>query len=235
MYNEEIRIAKSIPKLLSYLNNQPFKCELIFVDDGSTDKTSEVVDRLTTKAELGNISRQIISYQPNCGKGFAVKTGIMKSKGTQILLCDCDLSTPIEELEKLFGWSKNYNLVIGSRKSMDSKVLKSQSKVRVTMGKIYSYFSSLVLNIKIHDVTCGFKLLDSKAAKDIALKMTINRWSYDSELLKIAVMQGYTIKEVGITWINNESSRVNLSRDIVSSFFDVVQILVNSLLGKYEK
>lgn len=234
-FNEEKRIKKSIENISSYLMQKKIGSEIIFVDDGSTDQTKTIISRFLKKLRRNKlINSKLIAYPQNRGKGFAVKQGILKASGNYILLCDADLSTPITELNKLKKYTNKYDLVIGSRKQKDSTVVKAQSLTREFLGKTYSYLSKIVLGVDVNDFTCGFKLLEKNKAKVIASKMTIHRWGYDSELLKIASLLNYKIKEIGVVWKNNEKTKVKLSHDIFSSFYDLIKIFTNSILKKYD-
>jgi dolichyl-phosphate beta-glucosyltransferase len=177
---------------------------------------------------------KIISYGINRGKGYAVKQGIIHSTGENILICDADLSTPISELDKLLKYSGDYNLIIGSRKQRDAKVIKPQPFIRRNLGRAFSFLSKIILNVEATDFTCGFKLIKKEAAKKIASKMLIHRWVYDSELLKIAAIHNFKIKEVGILWRNDGRSKVRLMNDIPTSLFDLVNIVYNSYMKKYD-
>ena len=233
-YNEEKRISKSFDKIISYINHRGIPTELIFVNDGSTDKTYELLNLL--KKGLKNntlINIKIISYNKNKGKGYAIKEGFLNSSGKLLLICDADLSTPLVELSKLLKYIDNFDLVIGSRKQKDAKVIKRQSLIRTILGKSYSWISKMLLQVEVNDFTCGFKLIKREPALKIASKMLINRWAYDSELLKIATINNFKIKEVGVKWEDKPNSQVKLYKDIVLSFVDLVRIIIFNLSNKY--
>lgn len=234
-YNEEKRIEESVDKITKYMRSKKLDVELIFVNDGSTDKTQHILNKLNRKlTKEYNIYNTIISLKNNTGKGYAIRRGIKEAKGDLILLCDADLSTPITEFKKLEKFKDSYDIIIGSRKQKDSYVIKPQSFLRTFLGKSYSKMSNILLNIRVNDFTCGFKLLKNTQAKEIVKRMKINRWTYDSEILKIAVIHKYPIKEVGIVWENDKASKVKLTRDLVFSFIDLVRIIINSSLKKYD-
>ncbi|OGK25394.1 hypothetical protein A3A46_00105 [Candidatus Roizmanbacteria bacterium RIFCSPLOWO2_01_FULL_37_13] len=234
-YNENGRIGNTIEKILKYLLLKKKKTEIIFVNDGSTDETEIIIKNAIKKTDRNKIIyAKIVNYTTNRGKGYAIRQGIQKASGKYILLCDADLSTPITELDKLKKYISKYDLVIGSRKQKDSSVVKAQSPTRELLGKSYSFLSKIILGVNINDFTCGFKLLEKNKAKTIARKMTIARWGYDSEMLKIATFLKYKIKEVGVIWKNDEKTKVKLSHDIFSSFYDLIRIFTNSILRRYD-
>ena len=234
-YNEKHRIGNTIESIKHYLLSKKIKSEIIFVNDGSSDETKIILKRIIQNLKKNSIIKaKIIAYPINQGKGYAVKQGIQSASGKYLLLCDADLSTPITELDKLKKYLNKNDLVIGSRKQKDSIVTKAQSRIRELLGRGFSYLSKVVLGVNVNDFTCGFKLLKKNKAKLIARKMTIARWGYDSEMLKIASILKYKIKEVGVIWKNDEKTKVKLSRDIFNSFYDLTKIFTNSLLKKYD-
>jgi len=101
------------------------------------------------------------------------------------------------------------------------------------LGRTYSWISKVLLNVDVNDFTCGFKLIKRGPALKIASKMLIDRWAYDSELLKIATIHNYKIKEIGVRWKNNPNSQVKLYKDIALSLFDIMRILIFSFSNKY--
>ncbi|MDO8551670.1 MAG: glycosyltransferase family 2 protein [bacterium] len=233
-YNEEKRLLITFTKIYNFLVNKGRKTEIIFINDGSRDKTQIIIENICRKLEKDNlIEAKIVSQKINRGKGYAVKIGIAKAVGKHILICDADLSTPITELEKLLPYSEEYHLVIGSRKQKGSEIKKYQPVVRVLLGKSYSLVSKYLLRVNINDFTCGFKLIKRASAKEIAAKMTIDRWAYDSEILKIAEIHKMPIKEVGVVWWDDRGTKVRILPDILRSSTDLFKIIINSVFGKY--
>ncbi|KKP86864.1 MAG: UDP-glucose-undecaprenyl-phosphate glucosyltransferase, partial [Candidatus Roizmanbacteria bacterium GW2011_GWA2_35_8] len=203
-YNEEKRIIKSLKIIASYIKREKKQTEVVFINDGSTDKTSILLSDYKKSLEKNLLFKiKIINYVKNKGKGYAIKKGFIKSSGKFLLICDADLSTPLTELTKLFRYTNDFDLIIGSRKQKDAKIIKRQSFIRTTLGKSYSWISKILLNVNVNDFTCGFKLIKRGPALRIASKMLIDRWAYDSELLKIATIHNYKIKEIGVRWKNN--------------------------------
>src|SRR5262245_50079405 len=98
-YNESARLGKMVGAILEYLNKANSSSELIVVDDGSSDDTKAVAENAMTNP--GTVASRVIRYEPNRGKGFAVRTGLLAASGEVALFSDADLSTPITETPKL--------------------------------------------------------------------------------------------------------------------------------------
>lgn len=227
VYNEEKRI-QNLSKIESYLRKQKYSWELIVVNDGSTDKSNKVLAFLKKKIKF-----KLLSYSPNLGKGFAIKTGMLESGGQYRLFLDIDLSTPITEFEKFIPYLKKYQMVIGSRKLKQSNLVIRQSFVREYLGKIFTALSRIVLQLNISDFTCGFKCFSQKAAKEIFPRQTINRWGFDSEILYIGKGRELSIKEIPVSWENDPRTKVKFPQDIINSLAELIKIRLNSMLGLY--
>lgn len=229
IFNEEKRI-KSLKEIIAYLKRQKYSWEVIVVDDGSTDRTSKILKSLKKQLRFN-----LVSYSPNVGKGFAIKTGMLKAKGEHRLFLDVDLSTPITELEKFLPYLKQYDIVIGSRKLKTSQLITRQSFIREHSGKVFTLLSQKVLQINVSDFTCGFKCFSSKAVKKTFSKQTINGWGFDSEILYIGKIAKHSIKEVPVIWRNAPGTKVKFPNAIISSFLELIKIRINSAKGLYNQ
>lgn len=227
VFNEQKRI-KNLTKIIHYLKNQKFSWELIIVDDGSTDNTKRVLKSLKNKLKF-----KLLSYSPNLGKGFAVKTGMLKALGKYRLFLDIDLSTPIDELEKFMPLLEKNDILIGSRKLKTSNLLIRQTFIRELLGKLFTILSQIVLLLNVSDFTCGFKCFSQKAVEQIFIRQTINRWGFDSEILYIGGKKKFAIKEIPITWKNDPMTKVEFPQDIINSLLELAKIRINSLRGLY--
>ncbi len=219
-YNEEKRIKKTLEAILSYLQKKKYDYEIIVVNDGSTDKTKDVV------LEFKNRKIKIIDNIENKGKGFSVKQGFLTATKEWVLFSDADLSTPIEELDTFFRY-KDYDVIIGSRNLPDSLIVVKQPFLRSTLGKMFPFFVRLLLLPEIKDSQCGFKLFKKEAAKKIVSMQTITGFCFDAEQLYIAKKMGYVIKEVPISWQNDERSKIKIVTDSINMFVDLVRIKLN--------
>jgi dolichyl-phosphate beta-glucosyltransferase len=233
-YNEEERIGATILRIKDYLEKKGYEYEIIIVDDGSNDKTAEVVSRFLPCPQAGLPQIQLLQNKENKGKGFSVKRGVLNSKGDYILFSDADLSTPIEELDKLLEYLKSgFDIAIGSRGLKESDVRIHQAWYRERMGKIFNLLVRIFVLRGIKDTQCGFKCFSRGTAYKLFPKQLLEGFGFDVEILYLARKEGYSIKEVPVKWYNSPQTRVNALRDSVRMFTELVKIRINDWKGKY--
>lgn len=218
VFNEEKRIV-NIEKIAAYVKNLPYVTELLIVDDGSTDKTREILNSYSE-----NYSINVITYAQNKGKGHAVKRGVLAAAGKYILFMDVDLSTPLYEIPRVVEKMNICDVCIATRKSGDAKLVKRQPFMRESMGKGFTLLTRLMLGVPVSDFTCGFKCFSSEAAHTIFQQVTIDGWSFDAQSLALAHRAGLKIAELPVEWADSPGTRVSLIRDVVKSFVDLVRI-----------
>lgn len=230
LYNEQYRLRLTLKALANFKAPPSIKIrDVIFVNDGSADSTLNILKKVKLK-----FSKKIISYKQNRGKGYAIKQGLLASTANYVLFFDADMSTPLSEIKKFIPFFKNnYGLVIGTRKNGHSTVISHQPPLREKMGKVFTFVSQLILNTWVTDFTCGFKALRSDVAQEIASRMKIDRWSFDSEILFLAKSFGFSMHEQAVTWSNEPNTKVNLFWDAIRSLKELLQIRCYHLLGKY--
>ncbi|HLA50820.1 MAG TPA: dolichyl-phosphate beta-glucosyltransferase, partial [Thermodesulfobacteriota bacterium] len=180
---------------------------------------------------------KVITNPINRGKGYSVKRGILVSKGEIVLFSDADLSTPIEELDKMLPWidDKGYYVVIGSRALPDSIIEVSQPWYRQTMGKIFNLFVRAFVLKGFKDTQCGFKCFKREAALKIFNLQRLNRFTFDVEILLIAKRLGLKIKEVPVRWINSSESKVGIITGSLCMLWELLMIRIYDRKGFYPK
>jgi dolichyl-phosphate beta-glucosyltransferase len=231
-YNEERRLGATLEQVGLYLRKQRICAEILVVDDGSKDGTVTLARSLQRKI----VGLKVLLNGHNMGKGASVRHGVMQAKGEQVLFSDADLSTPIEELEKLWPEVRagRADFSIGSRGMLKSEVAVRQPLYRVMMGKSFNLLVQAVAVRGIMDTQCGFKLFDRKAGQKVFDLQRVPRFGFDVEMLFLARKMGYRIHEVPVRWVNSPFSTVNPIADSSQMFFDLLQIRLNDWQGKYK-
>lgn len=217
-YNEAERLAPGLRKATDYLRARGLSYELLVVDDGSRDATVQVAER------FGADGVRVLRHERNRGKGGAVRTGVLASRGQRVLLSDADFSTPIEEVEKLESLLEEVPVVLGSRAVEGSNIRERQPIYRELMGKTFNLFIRMLGVRGISDTQCGFKLFQGDVARSLCADLTIEGFAYDVELVWLAQRRGHRVAEVGVVWDNSPDSRVDPIRSSLSMLRDVIRI-----------
>ena len=229
-FNEAARIAAPLREMAAWLAKRPERCELIVVDDGSRDDTAALV--VGVAADLP-VDVRVLSYSPNRGKGYALKVGFAAARGERILFSDCDLSTPLEEGERLLRALDEHEIAIGSRKAPGSQIEVHQAAYREWMGKV---FTALVRRAiaDVTDATCGFKAFRGDVGRDLFSRLRVYDWSFDAELLLIARRRELSLVELPVRWSDQAGTKVNVMRDALRALEGLLRIRWNDWLGRYD-
>lgn len=229
-YNEARRILPTLEKVRSYLASQPYQSEVIVVVDGGEDGTFQAVDRL--RGEWPAL--RVLDNGTNRGKGYSVRRGMLEATGRYLLFSDADLSTPIEEVERLIGAIESgAEVAIGSRALKDSDVRVSQAWWRQTMGRTFNRVVRVMAVSGIGDTQCGFKCFGHDAGRRIFSRQRTTGFAFDVEAIWIARKLGYRVVEVPVTWVNDVASRVHPVSDSIRMLVDLVRVRVADLRGRY--
>jgi dolichyl-phosphate beta-glucosyltransferase len=229
-YDEGARIGASIQSVLSYVAQQGWDAEVIVVNDGSRDKTVDIVrEYLATTPAL-----RLLENPGNRGKGYSVRNGMLHARGEILLFSDADLSSPIEEAAKLFtAIAEGADIAIGSRWLQSDLQTQRQPLYRQLFGRIFNLMLRLTLGLKFKDTQCGFKAFKRAAAQAIFPLQQVERWGFDPELLYLANKFGFRVAEVPVAWAHREGTRINPLRDGMRMFGEMLKIRWNALSGKY--
>jgi dolichyl-phosphate beta-glucosyltransferase len=220
-YNEEQRLPRTVERIERYLDARSEPYEVILVDDGSGDGTRKVMDAAAGR----HASVRIEALPRNRGKGRALAVGVEAAKGDEILVTDADLSTPIEELDKLQAALANgAGVAIGSRALRASRVEISQPIYRVLMGKVFNLIVQAVLLPGIWDTQCGFKLFRAEVAHNVFADLVTDGFGYDPEVLFRARKQGVRIAEVPVVWRNSSPTKVSPFRSSIDMLKHVIRL-----------
>ncbi len=233
-FNEEPRLTSTLEQIISYLTLRGLTFEILVVDDGSYDKTSEIVRFFSNRGKpLWQL--RLFRNDQNRGKGYSVRRGMLESHGKYALLTDADLSTPIEQMPRLEREviKGAYDIAFGSRDVEGSQIEIHQSWFRESSGKFFNRVMRLLMGLSFHDTQCGFKLFRMDRCRDLFREQTIENFCFDVEILYIAQKKGFPMKEVPVLWHHVTGSKVRMVSDAVRMLWDLFRIRLNDLLGRY--
>ncbi len=231
-YNEGARIENALDRVLSCVAERHWNAEVLVVDDGSSDNTPEIVRRwMDTHPNL-----QLIHNETNRGKGYSVRNGLLQAQGNVVMFTDADLSSPIEEAERLFAAiDAGADVAIGSRWLERSRQTIHQPLYRRFFGRCFNWVTRKLMGLPYKDTQCGFKAFRRDAAQTIFRLQTIERWGFDPEILFISRKLGYKIVEVPVTWGHDERSRISYLKDGIRMLQDMALIRANFIRGRYDE
>lgn len=237
-YNEAVRLRESLPVILDYLNRTNPAAELIVVDDGSDDDTVAVAKQAFSAAT--KIDAQVISYQPNRGKGYAVRRGLLAARAPVALFSDADLSTPITEVPKLIEPIEQgeFDVTFGSR-ALDRRLIGvHQAWRREQGGRVFNLLVRVGTGLPFWDTQCGFKAFRMSACRPIIEAANIDRFGFDVELLYVAQLAGLRLKEIPVRWdhkVGMLDASGNYARDSLRMLGEVKRIRQQVDKGVYSE
>jgi dolichyl-phosphate beta-glucosyltransferase len=234
-YNEAARLGKTLQTAFEYLNAQPSESEIIVVDDGSTDDTTQVAEQSFEKFS-GRVSSRLIRVAPNRGKGHAVRAGLLDARAPIALFSDADLSTPLTETPKLVAPIRagEYDLVFGSRALDRSLIGVHQPWRREQSGRVFNLVMRLATRLPFWDTQCGFKAFRMDVCRPIIEAAKIDRFGFDVELLYVAHLAGLRLHERAVRWNDVAGSKVSFMNGL-DGFLELRELRREAKLGSYDK
>jgi len=212
-YNEEARLPKSLDRVIEFLGAQTFTSEIVIADDGSQDRTPDIVRERIDGVSPSVVSIRLMQHARNQGKGAAIRTGILAATGGYVFFLDADLATPPEDaLVLLDPLTKGASVVVGTRIQPDGSDMRaSQPAQRRMVGRLFTMMRKAMRVLPdIDDTQCPMKGFQRDAAQAIFQQQRLSGWIFDAEVLYIARSLGYEIIPVPVTWHHVDGSRLRV-------------------------
>ena len=226
-FNEAARIEATLEGLSAYLRMKPWTWEIVVVDDGSGDRTADVVER------FGQLEPRVrIQREPHRGKGGAVRAGFLSSRAAYRFLCDADLSMPAHEIDRFMPPETRADIAIGTREGAGARRV-GEPLHRHLAGRAFNTLVRTLLVPGIQDTQCGFKMFTAAAADAIFPHVTVSGWAFDIEVLYLAHLHGLHVHEVPVEWHFRADSRVRMLRDSVGMVAELLRIRARAARGAY--
>ena len=228
-HNEESRLPACLEKVKEYVTSVNFQIEVIVVENGSHDRTYEIAQDFAKE----NSWLSVIQNEAP-GKGRAVRTGMLAASGEYRFFADVDFSMPIEEINNFLPPVRSdYDVAIGSREAKGA-VRYNEPAFRHFTGRVFNAIVRLMTVRDIQDTQCGFKCFKAAAAEKLFSVQVLDGWAFDAEVLYIAQKNGMHIVEVPVRWYYDGQSKINVIRDSIKMFKDLLQIRRNEKAGLYK-
>ena len=229
VYKEATRLPASLESIHAFVQNAAgLTVEVIFVDDGSPDNSTEVIAAFAERHGLANFRQ--IRYTPNRGKGYAVKTGILAATGDLILMSDTDLSTPLEDFSKLkAAIDAGADVACGSRAVAGAHIGVKPPLRRRISSRVFNLLVRMAGVHGIRDTQCGFKLFRTAAAQAIFKTLRTERFAFDVEMIARARKLGYRLVEVPVEWNYSDNSTVRLLSSGSRMLLDIILIALRRM------
>jgi dolichyl-phosphate beta-glucosyltransferase len=230
VYDEEQVLERTLPAMVRYAERLGRSFELVCVDDGSNDRSAEILARAAAR----DARMRVESHAHNRGKGAAVRTGVMAARGDLIFFLDADLSTPLEEMQGFIAaLESGHDVAIGNRRARGSRITRRQPWIRERLGRGFTLLTCFLLAPGIDDFTCGFKGFRRDAARRVFERASLPGWAFDAEVVVAAREQGLSIAQIPVSWRHEDDSKVRLLPAVLASLRDMWIIYRRRRAGRY--
>ena len=227
-HNEAERLPETLEKIDRFLKLQPYRAEVVIVENGSDDETLALAQGYAQRLPYLKVI-----HEQQRGKGLAVRRGMLEATGQYRFICDADLSMPIEEVNRFLPpILPDTAIAIASREAPGAKRY-GEPEYRHLVGRVFNGLVRWIALPGLHDTQCGFKCFREDTIWLFDCQ-TIEGWTFDVELLFAARRNGLSIVEVPIPWYFNPHSKVHLVRDSIQMGLDLFKIRLNALRGQYK-
>jgi len=222
-YNEAGRLPPTLSKLEEFFRGFTRSYEVLIVVEKSGDGTLEIASRIASQ----QAHFQVIDNRVQRGKGYAVRSGMIRARGEFVFYMDADLSVPLAEVAAfLRHWEENpqIDVLIGNRRHTLSRITRRQAWLRRTMGQTFNKILHGCGLASLHDTQCGFKAFRREACHEIFSRQKLNGFAFDVEILLLAERLGFRIADLPVEWINSTESKVRIVRDSLGMLKDTLTI-----------
>lgn len=228
-YREAGRLPKTIPGILEYIHREGRDWEVRIVDDGSDDETLEVARSYAEQDD-----RVVAQAEPHRGKGGAVRAGMLAARAPLRVMCDADMSMPVDMAERILESLRGgADVAIASREAPGARRI-GEPQLRHMMGRVFNGVVQVLILPGIKDTQCGFKGFRADVADRLFRGAMVEGFAFDVEVLYLARREGLRIEEVPIDWTHDEDSRVSAVRDTRRMLGEIARIRLHGLLGYYD-
>lgn len=228
-YNEAERLPEALQELLDFLDHQPYRSEVLVIENGSTDQTWQIANEFAQRYPCIIQAKQSVQR----GKGLVVRLGMLAAQGEYRFMCDVDFSMPVGEINRFLPPAlEGADIAIASREAPGS-IRYNEPYYRHLVGRVYNWMIRLLALPGLQDTQCGFKCFRGSVAQEIFPLQTRAGWSFDVEILFIARLRGYRIVELPIPWYFDDQSKVRVLQDSLHMATDLLSIRWKAMRGFY--
>ncbi|MGB8169740.1 MAG: dolichyl-phosphate beta-glucosyltransferase [Chthoniobacteraceae bacterium] len=235
-YQEARRLPRTLEELAAFCGGLGISYEVRIVVENCSDGTGEIAAAFAARQAHFYVTESRFHY----GKGFAVRSGMVRARGEFVFYMDADLSVPLREVNAFlahFAAHPDIDVLIGNRQHPYSRITRSQSWLRRTMGQTFNRILQIVALAPARDTQCGFKAFRNEAAQAIFSRQKLSGFAFDVEVLLLGQRLGYRVADLPVEWINSPESKVRIVRDSIQMLRDAVRVrrLVNATLASERK